>query len=292
MRVAFSREMRWFSLVVVSLTGLLTAGAARAVNPCNTPDPGLGLYQKWRKVGDGRVLIPEAQAVRPDGGFDLVVHFHGAEPTRKEVVQAQTRIVHVGVDLGVGSAVYGAAFRPPTAFVDLLQRTRAAVRTSSGIGRAYIRRIGLSAWSAGYGAIREVLQQPIAKNVDAVLLLDSLYGSYAASGGLKEEQLKPFLDFATDASRGRRFFFHSHSAIETRGYASTGEVARYLREKLGLSSRTVRGTTRLGLEIDRQTDRGGFHQRSYRGRDEAAHCGHLGLYRELVQHLASRWGPR
>ena len=78
------------------------------ISPCMTPDPGFGVYDTWVGTGTmmGQVLIPHKGGVTKNGSFDVIFHFHGHEPIRKEFVKAAHGIVLVGIDLGIGSGAY------------------------------------------------------------------------------------------------------------------------------------------------------------------------------------------
>ncbi|MBI4703996.1 MAG: LysM peptidoglycan-binding domain-containing protein [Deltaproteobacteria bacterium] len=273
------------------------AGKARpgGVNPCMTPDPGWGIYDRWSRAPSmGQMIAPGQGGLTRDGGFDLLVHFHGHEPIRKEFVQAADGIVLVGIDLGIGSAAYSAAFASPEAFPRLLASVEQEMARRSGRERTHVRKLALSAWSAGYGAIEQILTQSAGKKVDAVILLDSVYGSYqdAAARTLVPGPLAPFVELARQAARGERFVFHSFSSIQPPGYASTSEVAHYILKQLGATARKVKRSGRYGLEMFERYDAGGYHVRGYRGEDKPDHCAHLGLMRDVIKiHLGPRWRP-
>ncbi|MBI3204460.1 MAG: hypothetical protein HYZ29_23185 [Myxococcales bacterium] len=68
---------------------------AKGFTECNPHDPlGLGPYAPFRPVPFGKILIPKKGGHTPDMGFDVVIHFHGADAVRKYLVQsARSRIV-------------------------------------------------------------------------------------------------------------------------------------------------------------------------------------------------------
>ncbi len=282
---------------LVGAAVLLLAAAAGAqrgsVNPCNTPDPGWGVYDRWSRAPSiGQMIAPGRGGLTRSGGFDLIVHFHGHEPIRKEFVKEAKGIVLVGIDLGIGSGPYSRAFASPAAFKRLLESVEAEMARRSGRKKTHVRRLGLSAWSAGYGAIAEILRQPAGKKVDVLILLDSVHTGYvdAEAKTLKTAQLDPFVAFARRAVRGRDFMFQSYSSIVPPGYASTQEVARYVIGKLGGKPRRARRNDVLGLRLFERYDRGGYHARGYRGGDKPDHCGHLGLMKDVLKvHVKPRW---
>jgi hypothetical protein len=263
------------------------------INPCMTPDPGLGVYDPWgRGPSIGQVLIPHKGGITKRGSFDLVIHFHGHEPIRKEFVKTADGIVLVGIDLGIGSGAYGSAFSAPYVFENLLRSIEASVAKHAGIKAAKVRKLALSSWSAGYGALDQILRQPASKKVDAVILLDSLHAGYAdeQNGTLKVEQLTPFVTFAKKAAAKQAFMFMSHSSIIPPGYASTTEVATYMVGQLHGKPRRTNRQDVLGLDMIDRFDKGNFHMRGYTGEDKPDHCAHIGLMADIVRvHLEPRW---
>jgi len=263
------------------------------INPCMTPDPGWGVYDPWsREPSMGQMIMPHKGGVTKSGGFDVLIHFHGHEPVRKEFVKYASGIVLVGIDLGIGSGAYQNAFASPDIFERLLASIEAAVAKKTGKKDAHIRKLGLSAWSAGYGAIEQILRQPAGKKVDSVLLLDSLHAGYADEQArtLKVAQIEPFVEFARRAASGKRFMYMSHSSIIPPGYASTTEVANFVIKQLKGKAKSSNRQDVLGLDMVQRYDRGNFHVRGYTGEDKPDHCAHIGLMADIVRvHLEKRW---
>jgi hypothetical protein len=286
---------RWFLKKPGPTTQISKSVSERGINPCNTPDPGFKGYEKWQRgISMGQMILPARGGIAGNGDFDVVFHFHGHEPARKEWVQVMNGPVLVAFTLGIGSGAYESAFRNPAAFTELLQSVERAVAERHKKPRARARKIALSAWSAGYGAVEEILHQPIATRIDSVILLDGLHCDYVSGGGLEPRQLDAFLKFARKAARGEKLMVVSHSSIIPPGYASTTETANYLIDGLGgrpASSRPRSGDP-MGLELISRFDRAGFHVRGYAGNAELDHCAHLGLFRDILRvHLAPRWYP-
>ncbi|MEB2312540.1 MAG: LysM peptidoglycan-binding domain-containing protein [Sorangiineae bacterium] len=269
----------------------------RGVNPCNTPDPGFGIYDRWdRSVSMGQMIAPHRGGVAKNGAFDVMIHFHGHEAVRKEWVQVMHGAVLVGIDLGIGSGPYSAAFAGPGSFEKLVASVEATMAKRSGNARAHVRHVGLSAWSAGYGAVIEILKQDYAKKtVDTVVLLDGLHCGYTGST-LNALQIQPVIDFAKLAARGKKTMFVSHSSIIPPGYASTTETAEFLVQEVGGRTRKVRPRSGdpMGLDLIDRFDKAGFHERGYSGNDKMDHCAHIGLFRDVLKvHVRGRWNsPR
>jgi hypothetical protein len=264
------------------------------INPCMTPDPGLGVYEPWSGSGMsmGQVLMPRKGGVSKSGAFDLVVHFHGHEPIRKEFVKTAKNIFLVGIDLGIGSGAYSSGFASPDTWNQLIANVEAQVAKHAGIKSARVRKIALSSWSAGYGAIEQILRQTGGKNIDALILLDSLHAGYIDEQAktLKTDQITPFVSFAKRAAAKQSFMFMSHSSIIPPGYASTTEVASYVVGQLHGRPKKASRQDVLGLDMIDRFDKGNFHMRGYTGDDKPDHCAHLGLMADIVRtHLEPRW---
>lgn len=261
-------------------------------NPCMTPDPGWGVYDKWENVAVGQMVAPQAGGVTKDGGFDLIVHFHGHEPIRKEFVKTGHGAVLVGIDLGIGSGPYEEKFADPALFPKLLASVEEHMKKKTGKKNAHIRHLALSSWSAGYGAISAILRQDAAKKVEAVVLLDSLHAGYKE--GTKDEvrgqQIEHFATYAKQAAAGKRFMFMSHSSIIPPGYASTTEVARWVVGQVGGKLKPASRSDVLGLKMIDRFDKGQLHVRGYDGNDKPDHCAHIGLIADVLKvHLIPKW---
>lgn len=269
----------------------------RGVNPCNTPDPGFGIYRQWnRHLLMGQFIVPQKGGFTKNGSFDVMIHFHAHEAVRKEWVQVMDGAVLVGITLGTGSGPYEEKFRAKDAFERLVRDVEQAVAEETGRDRVHARKIGVSAWSAGYGAVEGILRSSYGKrNVDSVVLLDALHSGYRGDS-LNEAQLEPFIDFGRRAARGQRFMFVSHSSIIPPGYASTTETANFLVHELGGKPRATkpRSGDPMGLDLIARYTLDSFHVRGYGGNDKMDHCAHIGLFRDVLKvHVKPRWqSPR
>jgi hypothetical protein len=93
-----------------------------------------------------------AESAAP-GDLDLLVHFMGAEYVPVHAIRTPgTHAVLAVVNLGSGSSAFERPFREDGTFARLLEAVRAAAAVEFG-GAAHFRRIDLSAFSAGYGAV-------------------------------------------------------------------------------------------------------------------------------------------
>ncbi len=264
------------------------------INPCNTKEPKPGVYLPWnRGPSIGQMIMPARGGVTKDGKFDVVIHFHGHDPIRREFVQVMDGAVLVGITLGIGSGAYESTFSNPGAFKELIESVEKEVAKERGLDHAKVRKVALSAWSAGYGAVGQILRQSYGKElVDSVILLDGLHVGYAGDGSLERAGLEPFIDFAKRAKSGKRFMFASHSSIIPPGYASTTETMNYLVHELGGSPKKAkpRKSDPMGLELNSRYDAGNFHVRGYDGNDKMDHCAHIGVIRDVLKSfIKPRW---
>ena len=267
-----------------------SASAKRNPNACAPPDEGWGQYQPFQSLGKARFTLPQKEYYNGEP-LDVIIHFHMADAIRRTVVQSGIQVVLVGLDVGEGSKKYTKEFEDPNAFLNLQNKIKQAVTENLG-PEAKTKRWVLSSWSAGFGATTAIIKKH-APIIDGVILLDSLYGPYAAgpegepNGILLTPPLDPMVNYARRAKKGESFFFLSHSAIVTKGYANTGEVATHIAKTLQERPVAVpRGDDIRGLVG--YIDSGEFHMRSFAGTDPKAHCNHLVYIGEAIKYWAER----
>ncbi len=259
---------------------------------CMVPDPGPGYFGEPRTLWRGMLHAPAHGGIREDGGYDVVMHFHGGPSARKALVGHARGVVLVGFDLGNGSGAYAQPFASSMLFDELRHGVEKHLRAHSNRPDAYIRHLALSAWSAGYGAVNAILRHGGPAVADAVILLDGFHSGYLDGQGghrIDEQNVAPLLEFARLAADGQRFFYLTHSQVGTEDYASTTEMSDWLLGKLRI--RRVAGVPDgdpLGLLT--HAERGGFRIRGFGGNDKPAHCDHLRHLSEAVVLLESRWG--
>jgi len=246
-------------------------------------------------VGPGgrpvELLVPDGAPRREV--VDVVIHFHGAAWLPQQA--SDGRAVVAVVNLGAGSGVYHRAYAEPEAFDSLLASVAAEV--SAVAGRAVrTRRVTLTAFSAGHGAVRVILREPRHfARVDAVLLLDGMHTSYvpegtplAAGGTLDSTNLAAFAEFARAAMRGGKRFLVTHSEIVPGTYASTTETADWLLREPGLrrTPRPRRGPR--GMRQLSEVRAGRFHVIGYAGNTAPDHIDHFHAMPELLARVLRR----
>lgn len=186
----------------------------------------------------GTLFVPTG--VRIKSASPLIIHFHGA-PWLAELsgMRSNPRAIVLSVNLGAGSSVYSTAFAEPNRFLGLLAEADKALAPAE---HARFSPVVLSSFSAGYGAIREILRnQENWRDIDAVVLADGLHTSYVDGkpGAIDTSPLQPFVAFAREAVAGRKVLFITHSEIFPGTFASTTETADFLLGELGVKARPV-----------------------------------------------------
>jgi hypothetical protein len=188
------------------------------------------------KLSTGTLFIP---AGLKGERVPLFVHFHGA-PWLAEVAAAKWgKAAVIAVNLGSGSATYARPFADAKAFRELLKEAEEKAGMRFGP-------VGLTAWSAGYGAVREILKTDDGyERVAFVLLLDGLHTGYeSGQSGPQESKLvaadlEPFVRFAKDAAAGKKRMIVTHSEVFPGTFASTTETADHLLRAAGVKRKAV-----------------------------------------------------
>src|SRR5262249_6069877 len=106
--------------------------------------------------------------------------------------------------------------------------------------------VTLGGWSAGCGAIREIMKSPEAyARVGRVLAIDGIHTGYAGGkpgpleSQLETQNLEIWVRMARDAAAGGKRVIVTHSEIFPGTFASTTETADYLLAQIGLKRRPV-----------------------------------------------------
>lgn len=228
----------------------------------------------------GTLHIPEGYWPK-DGRADLVVHFHGtAERARTALEQSGKDAALVAVVCNGLSNAYATPFRKdPKLFGNIIHEALAQVAKQCGVDEAKLGRLVVSSFSAGYGAVREILKSTgYVSQITDLVLVDTVYAGYAVEDGhnvVQPNDMASFVTAAHSAVRGEMNFWLTYSQVVPPGYASTSETAHYLADKVGLKIQPAEGEDAPGLTLTAKADKGGFHIRGYEGDDGPAHMKHL-----------------
>ncbi|MCB8933213.1 MAG: hypothetical protein H6534_07200 [Chthonomonadaceae bacterium] len=250
--------------------------------------PGWDVAAKTLTIQDREVSF---QLLIPDGepDEDLAIHFHGAAWFAiDEHVARGLRGPLIVFNNGQGSSVYRAPFEDRTRLARWIRLVEEAVR-ARGRRDYRVRTVSITSFSAGYGAVREIVRDPEQwKRVRCILLLDSMYASYAADEKVPEpSQIDVWVPFVRSAMAGERTFVFTYSQVPTDTYANSTACARALARAAGMAMEPVeRGTLSATLDAQfpllERADAGGAHLWGYGGEDAQAHMTH-------ARHLADVW---
>lgn len=212
------------------------------------------------------------------------IHFHTAEWF---VIQEHARrgATHplATFYLGEGSTVYRRPFEDAKRFGRVLE----VIERQLGVS---LKAIEVSSFSAGYGAVREIIKQPdYFKRIRAIVLADSMYAPLATNSLRRPspEQIDVWVPFARAAMDGRKTFVVTYSAVATTNYASSSECAQALLSALSVPNQEVApNSTPAASDKDfpllRRADAGNLHLWGYGGTNAQAHMTH-------PRHVADIW---
>ncbi len=246
------------------------------------------------KLGHGAELYLPSWFSAREGGYDLIVHFHGLGKLQEaNLDRSPINAAVVTVNLGVGTDPYAHAFRDARAFQKLLGATEAEIEKSGRAKGATNRRIALSAWSAGFVSIARILSDPTnASKVDAVLLADGFFTSFTnvKKRSINTASLDRFAALAAEAGKTEKLFAITHSAIPTLDYPSVEETVTKL---LLMTANPKRPSKAIGPREMREryvVDRGAFHVKGYAGVTAKDHVKQiLAMGETLYPYLKERW---
>jgi hypothetical protein len=224
------------------------------------------------KLSRGTLFIP---AGLKGERVPLFVHFHGASWLAEVAAAKWGKSAVIAVNLGQGSATYAKPFADGKAFTALLKEAeeKAGVRFGP---------VGLTAWSAGYGAVREVLKTDDGyERVGFVLLLDGLHAGYEGDGPgpleskLVAADLEPFVRFAKDAAAGKKRMIVTHSEVFPGTFASTTETADFLLHAAGIKRKPVLKWGPMGMQQLSEAREGKLLVAGYAGNSAPDHVDQL-----------------
>jgi hypothetical protein len=226
----------------------------------------------------GHLFVPQHHKKSPP----LLLFFHGPA-WLAETAAERNGMACISFSLGAGSGTYEKSFRDPALFLSLLHEAeqKAGLTFSS---------ITLAGWSAGGGALRQILSDPTAyARIDRVIFIDGIHASYAGGkpgpldSSLETEKLQPIVQFARDAIAGKKRLLITHSEIFPGTYASTTETAHYLLTTLGVGEHaTLRWGPQRMQEISR-TSSGKFMLIGYAGNSAPDHVDQLHALPEFLR---------
>ncbi|WP_437814507.1 hypothetical protein [Sorangium sp. So ce1078] len=194
-----------------------------------TPQPEIR-HDGYASIRGGVLFTPET--FRPTGSsYDLLLHFHGnTQLVRESAEVAGLNAAVAVINLGIGSGAYEDLYAQPGMFESLLADIDRAL-AQRGLPTPRLRRVALSSWSAGYGAVAKILElRRGIEALDAILVTDGIHCGFVPGhpSGLNNLQLASFARAAQLAASGQMLFTITHSEIDPIAYASSSATADYL----------------------------------------------------------------
>ncbi len=205
----------------------------------------------------------------------LLVFFHGGTWVPEVAAAKIGKTAVISIQIGSGSGVYARQFEGNGKFEELL----AEAEQKSGMN---FKPVTIGGWSAGNGAVREILKSPDSyARVQRVLMIDGIHSSYlnGTPGPLESEiapdNLQSVLKLARDAMAGRKQAIITHSEIFPGTYASTTETADYVVAQLGLKRKAILRWGPMGSQQLSEVKKGRFTMAGYAGNSAPDHVDQL-----------------
>jgi hypothetical protein len=236
---------------------------------------------KREKLELGTLFLPPG---RPRA---ILFFFHGGT-WLPEVAAAREHVAVVTVQAGAGSGTYARLFEDQKRFGHLV----AEAETKSG---ALFRQVFLGGWSAGCGAIREILKSPESyARVAGVVCIDGIHTDYVdgkpgpVESKIGTENLRIWEQVGRDAIDGRKRVLITHSEIFPGTFASTTETADYLLAQLGAPRRAVLKSGPMGLQQLSEARSGSFRLLGFAGNSAPDHVDQLHALGTWLEWLLGR----
>jgi len=276
--------------VIVLFFGVLW-GCASPGNNLVPPTVVLRDIANMERIAKGEVIeiaehaelfLPEGCKIPEDGEVFLTVHFHAASWFAREehARRGATNplLTYSGME---GSSRYKKPFLDRDLFRRLLDLIVQEIAKKFDRKEIRIPEVEITSFSAGYGAVREILKSPeYVSMIRTVILADSMYAGFAEPGKGRTpnpEHIQSFVDFAPLAVRGEKTFVITCSSGVPATYASTWECAHALIKELGGEMTKVdpnaypSAAPWLDYPLIERYDAGGLHVWIYGGDDPKAH---------------------
>lgn len=289
--------------ILFATSAVLLVGACSAPADERRPQPSAPIlrepagYREVLAVGH-RAALPNAELfVRSgfeppeDGVVPLFVHFQGGTKVAAEnFVRMDRNGVLIASTLGGRSSAFSEPYRDRSAFAALLL---AGERELSAHCKRPLRfgSIAITFFSAGYGAVRELLKdEEWRTRIDTLVSADSIYAAVVADSvrAPRLDDVEGFVRFAQSAARGEKTFVLAHGRYQT-DYASTFETAALLRAAVAAELRPADTTTERGIPIANEAHQGGFHCYEFAEATAGIHVDLLYFVPEMVRrHVRDR----
>ncbi len=229
------------------------------------------------------VFIPESDLKNSE--FDLLIHFFSPNYIVEYAAEKYNgSIIAACVNLGSGSKVYYNAFSDSAHFYDLISSIIKKADLKLG-HKVKIKRIIISGFSAGYGAVKKLLSyNSIYDKINCVLLLDGMHASYIPErkvlyegGHIDTSAYSVFIKLAKGAcmKNSTKKFLFTHSEIFPGTFVSTTESADFLCSLLSLKIKPVLKWGPLGMQQLSVVHKNHFEILGFAGNTAPDHIDHI-----------------
>ena len=203
------------------------------------PEGWMVTYEGHVPIEGGVLHLP--RTFEPSSDYDLIVHFHGDVAIVKESVEhAGLNAALAIINVGIRSGPYRKAYQAAGAYESLLEQVRIGL-TRKGVREPKLRRLALTSWSAGYGAIESILEHRVSPDpsndpLDAIISLDGVHAGFQDGDPerINERSIMAYIQAAKAATEGQLMVSLTHSDIDPGAYAGTRRTQLYLLEQLGI----------------------------------------------------------
>jgi hypothetical protein len=234
----------------------------------------------------GTLFVPER--VKKTRGVRLLLFFHGGDWLPEIAAARRRNMAVISVQAGAGSSTYANLFADPLRFLKLI----ADAESKSGL---QFSEVELGGWSAGCGALRQILKDPSSyERVSRVLCIDGIHTGYVnGKPGPEESQIDPenlqvWLQIGRDAMAGKKRLIITHSEIFPGTFASTTETADYLLREWGVKSHAVVKWGPLGTQVLSEMEAGRLLLLGFAGNSAPDHVDELQSLPEYLRWLMKR----
>jgi hypothetical protein len=224
------------------------------------------------KLSLGPMYIPAKLKLKSPTPVLFFFHSSDAVP---DIAAAKNKMVAVTIRIGAGSSTYAKPFKDPELFGQLLHE----VEQKAGVE---LRPITLAGWSAGCGAIRQIMSTPkYYDEIQNVIAIDGIHTSYlnGTPGPLESdidpEPLQIFVKLARDAMAGKKHVLYTHTEIFPGTFASTTETADYILKQMGLQPKPVVKWGPMQTQELSETRSGKFQMIGFAGNSAPDHVDQL-----------------
>lgn len=232
------------------------------------------------------LFVPDGY--RPGQSTQIWIHFHTATWfVVSEYQRAGFNVPILVFNLGQGSSTYAKPFAANGSLQPFLKEAGRIL----GIG---IDRVNVTSFSAGYGAVRELIHDPaILSMIGKVVQSDSIYGSLdpeePGTRRVLAEHVQAWRPLTNRALAGTSTVVMTTSQITPEAYAGSLEVVSALVASYGMQMEPAQPGSSAAAEprypLLRVFDKEGWHVWSYAGDDAMAHMTHPRHLAEILRQL-------